>query len=212
MLLSLLKSALRGARKAPAVPAQGGAPLRLNLGSGQNPVVGYLNVDRYGTPDQHWDLEKFPWPWADDSVEEVLLTHVLEHLGGDPAVFICVMQQLYRVCRHDARVRIRVPHPRHDHFLTDPTHVRPILPATFTLFSRRLNQEWARAGNANSPLALYHGVDFEVEKYSLVLDEPWRSQLAAGTLSESDAEALVARHNNVASELAIVLRVVKDRG
>jgi hypothetical protein len=211
MLLSLLKSALRGARKAPAVPAQGGAPLRLNLGSGQNPVAGYLNVDKFGAPDLHCDLESFPWPWADDSVEEVLLTHVLEHLGGDPAVFIGVMQQLHRICRNGALVRIRVPHPRHDHFLTDPTHVRAILPSTFTLFSKRLNREWAQAGNANSPLGLYHDVDFEVEKHSFTLEEPWRSQLAAGQLTGAEAEALVARNNNVASEISIVLRVVKDR-
>ena len=183
--------------------------LKLNLGSGQNPAPGYVNVDKYGTPDVHCDLEKFPWPWADSSVDEVLLSHVLEHLGQSPDVFIGVMKELYRVCRDDARVHIRVPHPRHDFFLTDPTHVRPILPATFALFSRRLNEEWAAGNATNSPLALYHGVDFEIESHSVVLDEPYRGQLKRGEITQQQAQELVERYNNVAHEIRIVLRVVK---
>lgn len=183
--------------------------LKLNLGCGQSPVAGYVNVDKYGTPEVRCDLEAFPWPWPDSSVDEVLLSHVLEHLGQTPEVFIGVMKELYRVCRDGARVRVRVPHPRHDFFLTDPTHVRPILPATFTLFSRRLNAEWAVGKAANSPLALYHGVDFEIESHVMILDEPYAGQLKRGEITEAEAQALIDRHHNVAHEIRIVLRVVK---
>lgn len=172
-------------------------------------MPGYVNVDRFGEPDLVWDLECLPWPWQDGSVEEVLLEHVLEHLGQAPAAFIAIMQELYRVCRDGARIRIRVPHPRHDSFLADPTHVRPILPATLELFSRRRNLEWQAGGVANTPLALQHGVDFEIEDSSYLLEEPWRSQIAAGTLSQDAAFDLVERQNNVAVEIDITLRVVK---
>ena len=42
--------------------------LKLNLGCGQNPRDGYLNVDKYGSADLTCDLEAFPWPWPDNSV------------------------------------------------------------------------------------------------------------------------------------------------
>ena len=83
--------------------------MKLNLGCGPPKLPGYLNVDRYGEPDLRLDLEQFPWPWASDSVDEVLASHVLEHLGTTPDAFIGVMKELYRVCRNGAEVRIAVP-------------------------------------------------------------------------------------------------------
>ena len=183
--------------------------VKLNLGSGPNPLPGYVNVDMSGAPDVKWNLEEFPWPWDADSVEEVRMSHVLEHLGASPLAFIGVMKELYRVCRDGARIHIRVPHPRHDFFLGDPTHVRPILPATLELFSLRRNREWAAAGVPNTPLARYHGVDFEIVDTQLVLDEPYRTQLREGTLTQEEALAAASRYNNVASEIKMTLRVVK---
>lgn len=186
--------------------------LRLNLGSGGNPIAGFVNVDKFGSPDLACDLEVFPWPWPDDAVDEVVMSHVLEHLGQTPAAFIGVMKELHRVCRDGALVRIRVPHPRHDSFITDPTHVRPLLPATFALFSQRLNREWARAGAANTPLGLYHGIDFEIEEHNLLLEEPYRGMLKEGRITQAEAQAMVEKYHNVASEVRVVLRVVKRNG
>src|SRR5438128_1961143 len=95
-------------------------PLRLNLGSGQNPKPGYINVDKSGSPDLKWDLEQFPWPWEDSSVDEIQLIRVLEHLGESTATFFKIIQELYRVCKNGAIIDIAVPHPRHDDFLGDP--------------------------------------------------------------------------------------------
>src|SRR4051812_28847226 len=120
--------------------------LKLNLGSGQNPKPGYINVDKFGSPDVTCDLEQFPWPWEDNSVGEVEMFHVLEHLGESTATFMGIIKELYRVCRDGAMMRISVPHPRCDDFLNDPTHVRPITPEVMSLFSKRLNEEWKRLG------------------------------------------------------------------
>src|SRR6516162_7107644 len=122
--------------------------MKLNLGCGSQILEGWVNVDRIGKPDQVLDLETFPWPWPDNSADEILLNHVLEHLGQQPDVFIAIMRELYRVCRDGATLQIRVPHPRHDNFLTDPTHVRPVTARTMEMFSREANLESQRLGGS----------------------------------------------------------------
>lgn len=177
--------------------------MKLNLGCGQNRMAGYVNTDRQpaAEPDVVMDLEEFPWPFDDDSVEEVVADHVLEHTGRDPDVFIGIMQELYRVCRGGATIRIAVPHPRHDNFLDDPTHVRAVTPMTLQLFSRRNNLEWKALGASNSPLALYAGVDFELRDVQVIIDEKYQDA--------PDLEQLVQRSNNVATEYRMVLEVIK---
>ncbi|HLO64329.1 MAG TPA: hypothetical protein VK165_15330, partial [Azonexus sp.] len=100
------------------------AKLKLNLGCGRRKREGFVNVDSQAgcQPDLVLDLEKTPWPWPDDSVDEIDLIHVLEHLGQAPEVYLGVMKELWRVCCDGARIRIMVPHPRSDDFLNDPTH------------------------------------------------------------------------------------------
>ncbi len=90
-------------------------------------------------PDLQLDLETLPWLFESNAVDEILLSHVLEHLGQNPKVYLDIFKGLYRVCRPDATIRIAVPHPRHDDFFIDPTHVRPILPEQFLVFSKKMN-------------------------------------------------------------------------
>ena len=91
------------------------------------------------------DLEIFPWPWPDNSADEILLCHVLEHLGQTPDLFLKIMQELYRVCKPNATVTIMVPDPRHDFFLNDPTHVRPHHAPVTTrdMFSKKQCEAWS---------------------------------------------------------------------
>jgi hypothetical protein len=184
------------------------AALRLNLGCGSRKLDGFLNVDKEAAcgPDAVMDMERLPWPWADDSVEEVVMSHVLEHVGRDPGIYLGIIKELWRVCRHGAVVRIIVPHPRHDSFLDDPTHVRCVTADGFRLFSQRLNREWAEAGAANTPLGLFLGVDFEVEAASYVLEEPWKGRLARGEIDERQVAEAESRYNNVVSQVEITLR------
>ena len=89
--------------------------LKLNLGCGTRQLEGYLNVDMSPecNPDQVVDLEELPWPFEDNSTEQIVMSHVLEHLGADSKVFLGIMSELYRVCRHGALIQVIVPHPRH---------------------------------------------------------------------------------------------------
>ena len=178
--------------------------MKLNLGCGQHRMEGYVNADREPAvePDVVMDLEEFPWPFEDNSVEQVNASHVLEHVGREANVFIGIMQELYRVCRGGATIHIAVPHPRHDNFLDDPTHVRAITPMTLHLFSRRNCLEWKRLGGANTPLALYAGVNFELREVKVTVADKYKDA--------PDLDELVERYNNVATEYRMVLEVIKN--
>lgn len=185
--------------------------LRLNLGSGLNKRDGYLNVDKYdsGSPDILMDLERTPWKFEDNTVCEIILNHTLEHLGRETEVFLSIMQEMYRVCADDAQIHINVPHPRHKDFMNDPTHVRIITPDLLNLFSKKKCLEWQRIGAANSPLALYLAVDFEVIKSTITVEHRYLEQLRSGELSEARLLEMIDLYNNVAKEYRIVMKVIK---
>jgi len=185
--------------------------MNLNLGCGFNKKTGYVNVDMFEEcqPDLLYDLELLPWPWPDSSVDRVLFNHSLEHLGQNHRVFLGMMKELYRVCRNGAQVEIHVPHPRHDDFINDPTHVRIITPDLLSLFSRRKNDEWKRLGVANSRFAHYLHVDFEVVHIFKVLAEPFMSRFQQGQISVEQLDELAKAQNNVVREFEIAMIVHK---
>lgn len=186
-----------------------GTILKLNMGSGQDPLPGYVNVDRNGTPDVLWDLEQFPWPWDNNSVSEIIFNHVLEHLGERNEIYLGIFKEIYRICRDGTQIRIAVPHPRHDNFIDDPTHVRAITPNSLGLFSKTYNQEFKENKAANSPLAFYLDVDFELVKVTFNLEEPWLSRYRSGEISDEELRQTMKQYNNVAREIIMELKVIK---
>jgi hypothetical protein len=186
--------------------------LRLNLGCGMTRPDGYLNVDRFGEPDLRHDLEVVPWPWPDDSVSEILLSHVLEHLGHNPIVYLEIMKEMYRVCQDGATIRIYVPHHRHEHFANDPTHVRAVTADGMTLFSQRLNRQWIAQGVANSPLGIYLGIDFELIEARLKPSELWYRMNSQNPEGSASLVQMSALYNNLIEEVQMVLQAVKPPG
>ena len=60
-----------------AAPTTG---FKLDLGAGQNPREGFEGVDIYPGAKHVVDLLKFPWPFADESVDELHCSHFAEHI------------------------------------------------------------------------------------------------------------------------------------
>lgn len=181
--------------------------MKLNLGCGHKILDGWVNVDKYDTfsPDVIWDLETFPWPFEDNSVEEILLSHVMEHLGSTSNIFLKIMQELYRICKNKAEIDIIVPHPWHDIFMGDPTHIRPIMPYMFELFDLDKNIEWKEKGWNNSTLALDLDVNFKLLGSVYIPDQLYKE------LPIDEFNILLRQRNNVCIEIKMGLGVIKDK-
>jgi len=186
-------------------------PLKLNLGCGHHKLPGYLNVDSQAqcSPDQVVDLEQFPWPWPDQSVEEIRLSHVLEHLGATTEKYFGVMRELYRVCAPNALIHIAVPHPRSDSYIADPTHVRPITTVGLSMFDQELNRQWIAEDSSTTPLGIYLGINFKIDNTEVDILEPWYSKFINNQINEDELRTAIQSYWNVIGETRIVLRAVK---
>jgi SAM-dependent methyltransferase len=94
----------------------------LNLGCGLKHLPEAVNLDVVADtkPDIVHNLNQLPWPLPDNHFSEVLAYDVIEHLDD----FLAVMEEIHRVCRDKAIVRITVPHFSCANAFTDPTHRR----------------------------------------------------------------------------------------
>ena len=186
--------------------------LKLNLGCGENHVNGYVNVDQHGAPDVRFNLEEFPWPWDDNSAEEVLMVHVLEHLGQTAESYLKIIQEIYRICAPMAQIRIIVPHHRHEYFYSDPTHVRPITTQGMMLFCQRINRKWIDEGSSNSPLGIYYNVDFEIVGAKLTPSEHFRRlhPNESGNVKLLMQENML--YNNMVEQVDMTMLAIKPAG
>jgi predicted SAM-dependent methyltransferase len=112
------------------------ALLKLDLACGQTKQDGFLGVDRVPLDgvDQVVNLEAFPWPWKDASVEVVHCSHYVEHTPD----LIAFMNELGRILIPGGTAQIIAPYYTSMRAWQDPTHVRAISEATFLYF----NKDW----------------------------------------------------------------------
>lgn len=144
--------------------------MKLNLGCGDFPLAGFLNVDKssHCKPDKLMDLEILPWDFKDNCAEEIVMSHVLEHIGQQASEFEKIIRELYRVMANRAVLTIAIPDPYHDNFWGDPTHCRPITPQLLNLFSREFLNKYK--GTAITPIAFMWEIDFEVLEVKSTID------------------------------------------
>jgi len=147
--------------------------MKLNLGCGYNQLPGYINVDHdpICKPDVVADLEA-TLPFEDNSVDEIYLHHVLEHLGQTTKTYFSVWKEFYRILKDQGVIRIIVPHWQHENFHHDPTHVRKVTPVGVDMFSQERNMNTVRTGGNETTLGLQLGIDIGVTEvgYDLMPD------------------------------------------
>jgi SAM-dependent methyltransferase len=105
----------------------------LHLGCGRKRIEGAVNVDRaeqVGT-DVLLDLNCRLWPFRDGQFGEVLAYDVIEHLDD----VVATLEEIHRVARDGAVVRITVPHFSSSNAFTDPTHRHQLGWSSFHYFT-----------------------------------------------------------------------------
>ena len=83
--------------------------MKLNLGCGEDIRKGYVNLDyvKHLGVDKVHDLNKLPYPFKDNSFDEIYASHVLEHLDVEWFAFI---KELNRLLKKGGRIIVKVPH------------------------------------------------------------------------------------------------------
>lgn len=94
----------------------------LNLGAGNKIIPGAVNHDIV----QHrpeigavHDLNLLPWPWEDNSFDQIVARSVLEHLRP---TLIETVNECWRILRPGGRLHVKVPYWNCEHAFVDPTH------------------------------------------------------------------------------------------
>ena len=115
--------------------------MRLDLGCGKNKKEGFHGVDslEFEGVDTVLDLTQTPWPWEDDSVEEVHCSHFIEHLTWPERVKF--FNELYRVMKKDAKAAIILPHWNSSRYYGDPTHKEPFSEFAFYYLSKNWRKD-----------------------------------------------------------------------
>ena len=131
--------------------------MKLNIGCGNSKKKDYINCDISADvkPDKIVDLEK-KLPFKDNSVDEIILEHVLEHVKD----LVGAMRELRRICKNGARIYVRVPFYASWSQFTDPTHVRFFTPRTFDYFQK---------GNLSHEVGAGKEDLFKVEKVKITM-------------------------------------------
>lgn len=165
--------------------------MKLHIGCGRTILPGWVNVDFLKLPgvDVVADLDDCrsnTLPFENNSVDEILASHVLEHIKD----ILPLMQELWRISKNNSSMVIRVPHGASDDAWEDPTHVRAFFPKSFGYFSQPY---YWRADYG------YRG-DWQPETVEIIPSRPMSSEdLALKMMSE----------RNCVSEMVATLRSVK---
>ena len=107
--------------------------MKIYFGCGRHRMNGFIGVDiaKMDTVDVVHDMNVFPYPFEDDSAEEILLIDILEHLPDT----VRVIEEVWRICRNGAVVKINVPYYNSLGASQDPTHIRFFTEHTFDYFT-----------------------------------------------------------------------------
>jgi len=107
--------------------------MKLNLGCGNDYLKGYVNCDRIKevNPDKIVDLEK-KLPFENKSITEIKITHVIEHINN----LIPLMEEMYRICKNNAKIKIRTPYFSSESAFSNVTHVRFFTWTSFDMFDK----------------------------------------------------------------------------
>lgn len=110
----------------------------LDIGCGINKVSGAIGIDSSSNSNAEiiHDLNNFPYPFRDNTFDKIYCIDVLEHLDN----LIKVMEEIHRISKAGAEIKIRVPHFSSTHAYGDPTHKHFFNTQSFDYFTGGFSQ------------------------------------------------------------------------
>ncbi len=140
--------------------------MKLNLGSGDQKMEGYVAVDisEKCNPDIVYDIRKTPYPKEWNNCDEVRCDNILEHLTPDE--LIEVTNEIYEILKPGGKLWYRVPLLKMEWenmigVFTDPTHK--------SFFTIQTPSYWDK----NSPRGKVYGRDYGINLWSKVEAREW---------------------------------------
>lgn len=143
----------------------------LDLGCGNRKRAGAIGLDQ--NPDTDADivhcLDAYPYPFPNSTFDEIYADNVLEHLAD----LVRAMEELHRISKPGALVRVIGPYFRSVWAFMDPTHRRFFTVDSFSYFD---------PGHVHSALYNYSKARFKVEKttFNDGIDRGWMINILAG--------------------------------
>jgi len=123
----------------------------------------FLDINKDHNPDVVHDLNVTPWPFDDNSFDEIHAYEVLEHIGrqGDAVSFFVIFSEVYRILKPDGTLHATVPDYRSQWAWGDPTHTRVITAGSLVFLCQ---PEYEQVGK--TPMSDYRYIykdDFDIE-------------------------------------------------
>jgi SAM-dependent methyltransferase len=104
----------------------------IDLGCGNKKSAGAIGVDMNirSNADVIHNLDAFPYPFEDNTVDQVICHDVLEHVAD----FVGTMEEIWRISKPDTRIEVTAPFMSSVNFYSDPTHRRAFTSRSFDYF------------------------------------------------------------------------------
>lgn len=169
--------------------------VNLNLGCGHRHLDYFINIDREppNEPDVLCDLELGKLPFENNSIDNVIGIHSLEHIWN----IIPLWREIYRVCKPKALCFFITPYFTSGDALCNPSHYRAFDETYWHYLNPRLYKVKGSAGYAD------HGIDFD-----FIVNQVWLIPYPK-FLNDPELEFKKTHWLNVIREVHALLEVQK---
>lgn len=165
----------------------------LDIGCGRAKHHGAVGIDWIPGPsvDIVHDLNKFPWPIEDDAFDEVICQDTIQLLDN----VVKTMEEIHRIAKPGAIVKIRTPHFSHPNSFRDPMHKWHFTIDTFDYFTEGFNYP------------IYTDKKFRMLKKEFIFNRKWGISAILAKTSRRRYEKFYCHRfppNNMYFELEII--------
>ena len=153
-------------------------------------VIG-VDAQKVNGVDKVHDLTKFPYPFADNSIDGAFSSHFLEHLTGEQR--IKYFNEMYRILKPGAKIKHIHPYYKSSRAVQDPTHQWPPICEDSYLY---WNKEWRDINKLGHYLG---NCNFRVDNMAYTfMDQEWL------TKNEATRNYAIKHYFNVVADLIVM--------